>query len=114
VPWHFALWALLAALTQVAMKWIGCSRTAISAQDDASAYRPAKKWANARLVEHRVALGDEVTTDTVVALVHPAAGAIPAPRVARSPMPGYVLRQTERAFVSPGQLLGNVGTPVWR
>lgn len=64
------------------------------------------------LVEHRVNLGDEVTTATVVALLHPVAGTATAPREVLSPMPGIVLRQTEHAFVVPGQLIGNVGTPV--
>jgi N-alpha-acetyl-L-2,4-diaminobutyrate deacetylase len=66
----------------------------------------------AGLVEHLVGLGDEVSTETVVARLHPTAGANPAPREIRSPMPGYVLRQTEHAFVTPGQLIGNIGTPL--
>jgi predicted deacylase len=65
----------------------------------------------AGLVEHRVGLGDHVTEETVVALLHPVAGRS-TPREIRSPMPGYVLRQTEHAFVAAGQLIGNVGTPV--
>ncbi len=63
------------------------------------------------LVEHKVSLGDEVTRDTVVALVHPTGSADPTPTTIRSPMPGYVLRQTEHVFVKPGQLIGNIGTP---
>lgn len=70
--------------------------------------------AEAGLVEHRVKLGDEVTTDTVVAVLHPTAGASPAVREIKSPMPGFILRQTEHAFVAPGQLVGNVGTPIAR
>jgi N-alpha-acetyl-L-2,4-diaminobutyrate deacetylase len=26
-------------------------------------------------------------------------------------MPGYILRQTEHAYVAKGQLVGNIGTP---
>lgn len=66
----------------------------------------------AGLVEHLVALGDEVTKGQPVALLHPTAGARSRPEVILSPMPGYVLRQTERAFVSDNQLIGNVGTPI--
>lgn len=64
------------------------------------------------LVEHRVALGDEVTEATVVALLHPVAGRSSTPREIRSPTSGYVLRQTEHAFVAPGQLIGNIGSAV--
>lgn len=64
------------------------------------------------LVEHRVPLGARVGADDVVALVHPTAGADPAPRVIRAPTPGYVLRQTEHAYVARGQLIGNLGAPV--
>ena len=66
------------------------------------------------LVEHLVSLGDEVSPETVVARIHPVAGADAQPRPVRSPVPGYVLRQTEHAFVMPGQLIGNVGTPLSR
>ena len=66
----------------------------------------------AGLVEHLVSLGDEVTAGQRVALLHPAAGERSAPKVIASPMPGYVLRQTEHAFVSPKQLIGNIGTPL--
>jgi predicted deacylase len=61
------------------------------------------------LVEHRVSLGARVGADDVVALMHPVAGADPTPRVIRAPTPGYVLRQTEHAYVARGQLIGNVG-----
>jgi N2-acetyl-L-2,4-diaminobutanoate deacetylase len=64
------------------------------------------------LVEHCVGLGDEVTQDTIVALLHPITGRSSTPRQIRSPVPGYVLRQTEHVFVSPGQLIGNLGTVV--
>ncbi|WP_406858441.1 succinylglutamate desuccinylase/aspartoacylase family protein [Alsobacter sp. KACC 23698] len=67
--------------------------------------------ARAGLVEHLVGLGDEVDAQTVVALLHPTAGADPKPEAIRSPMPGYVLRQTEHVHVTRGQLIGNVGTP---
>lgn len=63
------------------------------------------------LVEHRVSLGDEVSRETVVALVHPIGGPDPMPLAIKSPMPGFILRQTEHAFVKAGQLIGNVGTP---
>ncbi len=66
----------------------------------------------AGLVEHLVALGDEVTKGQRVALLHPTAGARSAPEEVLSPMPGYVLRQTEHAYVSAKQLIGNVGTPI--
>jgi N-alpha-acetyl-L-2,4-diaminobutyrate deacetylase len=66
----------------------------------------------AGIVEHCVALGDQVTQETVVARLHPVAGQSSLSREIRSPVPGYVLRQTEHAFVAPGQLVGNIGTPV--
>lgn len=64
------------------------------------------------LVEHVVSLGDEVAKGQCVALLHPTVGARSAPTEILSPMPGYVLRQTEHSFVSANQLIGNVGTPI--
>ncbi len=68
--------------------------------------------ARAGLVEHLVALGDEVAKGTPVARLHPTAGRSSAPETILAPMPGYILRQTEHAFVKPGQLIGNIGTPL--
>jgi N-alpha-acetyl-L-2,4-diaminobutyrate deacetylase len=68
----------------------------------------------AGLVEHLVALGDEVRSGQRVALLHPTSGANSAPKEILSPASGHVLRQTEHAFVAKGQLIGNVGTPMRR
>lgn len=66
----------------------------------------------AGLVEQCVSLGDEVTRGQPVARLHPAAGNTAAPIEITAPMPGYILRQTEHAYVSKGQLIGNIGTPL--
>ena len=66
----------------------------------------------AGLVEHLASLGDKVGKGQCVALLHPTAGTRSAPKEILSPMPGYVLRQTEHAFVPPNQLIGNIGTPI--
>ena len=64
------------------------------------------------LVEHCVGLGEEVTEGRIVALLHPVTGRSSTRREILSPAPGYVLRQTENIFVSPHQLIGNIGSPV--
>ncbi|HEY5796297.1 MAG TPA: succinylglutamate desuccinylase/aspartoacylase family protein [Bosea sp. (in: a-proteobacteria)] len=64
------------------------------------------------LVEHCVALGDEVVEGQLVARLHPTASSYAAAQDILAPMPGYVLRQTEHAFVYKGQLIGNIGTPL--
>lgn len=64
------------------------------------------------LVEHTVALGGKVNKGQLVALLHPTEGQLAAPLEITAPMAGYVLRQTEHAFVSKGQLVGNIGTPL--
>jgi len=64
------------------------------------------------LVEHCVSLGDEVGKGQLVARLHPTAGGSAAALDIAAPMPGYVLRQTEHTFVSKGQLIGNIGTPI--
>jgi predicted deacylase len=64
----------------------------------------------AGVVEHCVSLGDEVVTGQRVAWLHPTIGEAAAPLEISAPMPGHVLRQTEHAFVSKGQLIGNIGT----
>lgn len=66
----------------------------------------------AGLVEHRVALGDTVTKGQLVALLHPIDGKSAAPVEVTAPMPGYILRQTDHAFVPKGQSIGNIGTPL--
>lgn len=66
----------------------------------------------AGLVEHCVQLGDEVETGRRVAWLHPVTGASAEPLDIAAPMPGYVLRQAEGAFVASGQLIGNIGTPL--
>lgn len=64
------------------------------------------------LVEHCVALGDKVEKGQLVARLHPTAGQTATAVAVTAPMPGYVLRQTEHAFVTRGQLVGNIGTPL--
>lgn len=64
------------------------------------------------LVEHCVALGEKVEKGQLVARLHPTAGRSAAAVEVMAPMPGYVLRQTEHAFVAKGQLVGNIGTPL--
>ncbi len=66
----------------------------------------------AGLVEHRVSLGDTVKKGQLVALLHPIDGKTAEPVEVTAPMPGYILRQTEHAFVSKGQSIGNIGTPL--
>jgi predicted deacylase len=66
------------------------------------------------LIEHCVALGDEVAKGQLVARLHPAVAGMAAAEDILAPMPGYVLRQTEHAFVAKGQLIGNIGTPLAR
>lgn len=63
------------------------------------------------LVEHCVTLGDRVEKGQLVACLHPTGGESSTPLEITAPMQGYVLRQTEHAFVSKGQLVGNIGTP---
>lgn len=63
------------------------------------------------LVEHCVSLGDKVEKGQCVARLHPTTGRSAAALEVTAPMPGYILRQTEHAFVSKGQLVGNIGTP---
>jgi len=62
------------------------------------------------LVEHCVGLGDKVESGQLVARLHPTGGRSAAALEVKAPMPGYVLRQTEHAFVSKGQLVGNIGS----
>ncbi|MGO4407550.1 succinylglutamate desuccinylase/aspartoacylase family protein [Bosea sp. RAF48] len=64
------------------------------------------------LVEHCVALGDKVESGQLVARLHPTGGRSAAALEIKAPMPGYILRQTEHAFVAKGQLIGNVGSPI--
>lgn len=66
------------------------------------------------LVEHCVALGDEVVKGQRVARLHPTAGPLATAEDILAPMAGHVLRQTEHAFVGKGQLIGNIGTPLQR
>lgn len=63
------------------------------------------------LVEHCVALGDKVESGQLVARLHPTGGPSASALEIKAPMAGYVLRQSEHAFVSKGQLVGNIGTP---
>ncbi len=67
---------------------------------------------SAALVEHCVSLGDEVESGQLVARLYPTGNQPIAAQEINAPMPGYVLRQTEHAFVSKGQLIGNIGTPI--
>lgn len=62
------------------------------------------------LVEHCVALGDKVETGQLVARLHPTSGQSGAALQVKAPRSGYVLRQTEHAFVAKGQLVGNLGS----
>jgi predicted deacylase len=66
----------------------------------------------AALVEHCVALGDEVERGQIVARLHPTNGQSSVAMEIKAPMPGYILRQTEHAFAAKGQLVGNIGTPL--
>jgi N-alpha-acetyl-L-2,4-diaminobutyrate deacetylase len=63
------------------------------------------------LVEHCVSLGEVVEKGQLVARLHPTSGRSAAALEIKAPMPGYILRQTEHAYVSKGQLVGNIGTP---
>lgn len=62
------------------------------------------------LVEHCVSLGDKVEKGQLVARLHPTSGRSAAALEVVAPMPGYILRQTEHAYVAKGQLVGNIGT----
>jgi predicted deacylase len=64
------------------------------------------------LLEHCVALGDKVESGQLVAWLHPTDGPSAAALEIKAPMPGYVLRQSEHAFVAKGQLIGNIGSPI--
>lgn len=64
------------------------------------------------LVEHCISLGDEVAKGQLVARLHPTMGSKATAEDVLAPLPGYVLRQTEHAFVHKGQLIGNIGTPI--
>jgi len=64
------------------------------------------------LVEHCVALGDKVESGQLVARLHPTGGNSAAALEINAPASGYVLRQTEHAFVAKGQLVGNIGSPI--
>lgn len=64
------------------------------------------------LVEHCVSLGHEVAKGQLVARLHPTMGSQVTAEDVLAPVPGYVLRQTEHAFVHKGQLIGNIGTPL--
>lgn len=63
------------------------------------------------LLEHLVSLGDQVEKGTPLARLHPVAGKASDPQIIPSPCAGYVLRQSERAFVRAGQAIGNIGSP---
>lgn len=62
------------------------------------------------LVEHCGSLGDKVENGQLVARLHPIAGRTAVPREIMSPRTGYILRQTQHAFIDKGQLIGNIGT----
>lgn len=62
------------------------------------------------IIEHRVALGDEVETGDLVALLHPAHGRDAGPLEIRATGPGIILRQRAKAFVRKGELICNTGT----
>lgn len=68
----------------------------------------------AALVEHCVSLGDKVDKGQLVARLHPTGGRSAVALEITAPMPGYVLRQAEHAYVSKGQLVGNIGSPIER
>lgn len=62
------------------------------------------------ILEHRVALGDEVATGDLVAVLHPAHGRAADPVEIRATGPGIILRQRAKAFVRKGELICNTGT----
>lgn len=64
------------------------------------------------LIEHCVLLGDEVAKGQLVARIHPTLGSEAMAEDVLAPLAGFVLRQTEHAFVNKGQLIGNIGTPL--
>ena len=64
------------------------------------------------VLEHAVGLGDKVETGQIVARIHPVSGTSAEPTVIRSGADGYVLRQSTRAFLRKGDLIGNTGSPV--
>lgn len=64
------------------------------------------------LIEHCVSLGDEVAKGQLVARIHPTLGSEAMAEDVLAPLAGFVLRQTEHAFVNNGQLIGNIGTPL--
>jgi len=62
------------------------------------------------IIEHRVALGDTVAAGDVLALLHPAHGAEPAPVEIRATVDGVILRQRAKSYVRQGELICNTGT----
>ncbi len=62
------------------------------------------------LVEHCIELGDKVESGQLVARLHPIGGVSANALEIKAPVSGFVLRQTEHAFVAKGQLVGNIGS----